>query len=109
MRVPLTIPEKDEPLLKFSLRTLTTSGQQQVDDLTGATVQWISKANEKATDASGTTISGSIVNPVTDPVAQIQISSAVTALAGMFFYKVVVTLNTRPLTYRYGPLIIAST
>jgi hypothetical protein len=109
MYAPLTIPEKDEPLLKFSLRTLLTNGQQQIDDLTGATVQWISKLNKLTSDASGTTISGSILNPSTDPVAQIQITAAVTQTAGLFYYKVVVTLNTHPLTYRHGPLTIAST
>jgi hypothetical protein len=105
----MTIPEKDEPVLRISLRTLTSEGVYQIDDLTGGTVQWISKANEKATDASGETISGTISNPATNPVAIIQITPAVTATAGTFFYKVVVTLNAHPLTYRFGPLTIAST
>jgi hypothetical protein len=109
MEKPYTIPEKDEPVLRVSLRTLIEGGVYQIDDLTGATVNWISKANKKAADASGVTIPGSIVNPITDPVAVIQITAPVTATAGDYYYKVVVTLNGHPLTYRYGQLTIAST
>ena len=109
MEAPLTIPEKDEPALEISLRTLVDGGKYRIDDLTGATVTWVSKATKKSTDASGTSIIGAITNPATDPVAVIQITSPVTATAGEFFYKIVVTLNGHPLTYRYGPLIIGST
>lgn len=109
MEAPLPIPEKDEPALEFELRTLIEGGKFRIDDLTGATVAWISKANKKVTDASGTTIVGAIQNPATDPVAVIQLTSPVTATAGEYFYKVIVTLNGHPLTYRYGPLIISST
>lgn len=109
MEAPLTIPEKDEPVLRVSLRTLVAGGVFQIDDLTGATVNWVSKANKKVTDASGVTIPGSIVNPATDPVAVIQITAPVTATAGDLYYKVVVTLNGHPLTYRHGQLTIAST
>jgi hypothetical protein len=109
MRAPMVIPEKDEPVLRVSLRTLKADGTYQIDDLTGGTVQWISKANEKVTDASGVTINGTITNPSTDPVAVIQIEDTVTGVAGSFFYKIVVMLNAHPLTYRYGPLTIAST
>ena|SRR5215218_7190459 len=109
MEAPITIPEKDEPALEISLRTLVDGGQFRVDDLTGATVTWVSKANKKVTDASGTSIIGVIQNPATDPLAVIQLTSPVTATAGEYFYKVIVTLNGHPLTYRYGPLIVTST
>lgn len=109
MEAPITIPEKDEPALEISLRTLVDGGQFRVDDLTGATVTWVSKASKKVTDASGTSIIGVIQNPATDPLAVIQLTSPVTATAGEYFYKVIVTLNGHPLTYRYGPLIVTST
>lgn len=109
MEAPYTIPEKDEPVIRVSLRTLLDGGRYQIDDLTGATVNWISKANKKVADASGITVPGTITNPATDPVAVIQLTPAVTATAGEFFYKIVVTLNGHPLTYRYGPLTVAST
>lgn len=109
MRAPLVIPEDDEPVLRISLRTLKSDGTYQIDDLTGGTVAFISKANEKATDASGVTINGTISNPATDPVAVIQIEDTVTGTAGNYFYKIVVTLNAHPLTYRFGPLTVAST
>lgn len=109
MESTLTIPEKDEPALEFELRTLIEGGKFRIDDLTGATVTWVSKANKKATDASGVTIVGAIQNPATDPVATIQLTNAVTNVAGIYYYKIVVTLNAHPLTYRYGPLVIDST
>jgi hypothetical protein len=109
MEAPLTIPEKNEPLLEFELRTLIDGGQFRIDDLTGATVQWISKATKKTPDASGIPIVGTITNPVTNPVAVIQITAPVTATAGDYVYRVDVTLNGHPLTYRYGQLTIAST
>ncbi len=109
MEAMLPIPEKDEPALEFELRTLIEGGKFRIDDMTGASVSWISKANKKATDASGTTIVGTIQNPATDPVAVIQLTNAVTNTPGIYYYKVVVTLNGHPLTYRYGPLVIDST
>lgn len=109
MESQLTIPEKDEPALEFELRTLIEGGKFRIDDLTGATITWISKASKKVTDASGVSIVGSIQNPATDPVGVIQLTSPVTATAGEYFYKVIVTLNGHPLTYRYGPLIVTST
>lgn len=109
MEAPLTIPEKDEPALEFELKTLIEGGKFRTDDLTGATIQWISKANKKVADNTGVSIVGVLQNPATDPVAVVQITSPVTATPGEYVYRLVVTLNGHPLTYRYGPLTIAST
>jgi hypothetical protein len=109
MKVALKIPEKDEPQLRISLRIIRPDGTYEIEDMTGATVAWVSKANERVADNTGQTIPGTIINQATDPVAIIQLSNVITNTAGSFFFKVVVTLNSHPRTFLYGPLTVTST
>ena len=109
MRAVITIPEDDQPLLTFSARVRNTDGTLSVIDLTGASMSWISKANEKVDDNTGQTITGVVLGAPTDGNFTVQLTSAVTASAGVYFYKVVVTKNSRPLTVQFGPLYVAST
>lgn len=92
---PLPIPEGDEPLLTF---TVAEGG------LTGASVKWVSKANEDTDDSAGVTISGSVTS---DTTFTIQVEDTSTgAGVGHTFYKVVVTKSGHPVTYQFGPLVI---
>jgi hypothetical protein len=93
--VPIRIPEADEPLLTF---VVPDGG------VTGSSTKWVSKADESATDASGVTITGSVVN---DTTFTIQLEDTVTGPAvGHKFYKVVVTKSAHPVTVQHGPLVI---
>lgn len=95
-QVPIRIPEGDEPLLTFDADS----------DLTGASVKWVSKANEGATDASGVTITGTVTSAA-NGIFTIQLEDTVTgAGVGHTFYKVVVTKSAHPVTVQYGPLVI---
>jgi len=94
-KVPLPIPEGDEPLLTF---TVVEGG------LTGATVKWIAKPNEDAADSAGDTINGAVVNDTTFTVQLEDTSTG--AGVGHRFYKVVVTKSGHPVTYQHGPLVI---
>jgi hypothetical protein len=105
-RIDIGIPELDEPLLTFSAVIRDQNGVDTPIDLTGASIAWVSKATSDATDASGTTIAGGIVNPATNGVFTVQITNTVTATTGRFFYKVVVTKSARPLTVQFGDLLV---
>lgn len=109
MRVPITIPEDDQPFLSFIASVRKADGTLEVMDLTGATISWVSKDTDEATDASGQTIAGIIVPPPENGTFTIQLTAVVTATPGIFFYKVVITKASKPLTIQYGPLIIDST
>jgi hypothetical protein len=94
--VPIKIPEGDEPLLTFDADS----------DITGATVQWVSKATADATDGSGVTIAGTITSAA-NGIFTIQLEDTVTGSGvGHTFYKVVVTQSSHPVTVQHGPLVI---
>lgn len=109
MKVPITIPEDDQPLLTFAAKVREPDGELTVMDLTGAAIVWVSKLDDTVTDASGQTIAGVVIPPATDGNFTVQLTSAVTAEPGMYFYKVVATKSSKPLTLQYGPLLIDST
>jgi hypothetical protein len=109
MRVPITIPEDDQPLLTFAAKVRNGDGTLSVMDLSGGTIAWVSKVTDATADASGQTIVGTVVGSPVDGVFTVQITAAVTAEPGIYFYKVVVTKSAKPLTIQYGPLIIDST
>jgi hypothetical protein len=94
-RKVISIPEGDQPLLTFDV----PSG-----GATGSTVSFIAKANEDTADgAAMATISGTVVN---DTQVTVQVSSAVTATKGTYWYKVILTKSSRPVTRQWGPLEI---
>lgn len=96
IEVPIVVPEGDEPLLEFDADT----------DLTGASVHWVSKANEDATDGSGVTIVGTVTS-ATGGIFVIQLEDTVTGPnIGHRVYRVVVTKNGHPVTVQQGPLVI---
>jgi hypothetical protein len=103
-RVPIKLVEGDEPLLTFFARR-TVDGAQTPINITGATVQFVKKADVYATDASGTTIAGVITNAANGEFT-VQITSAVTSAPGAYFYKAQVIQSAKPLTIRYGDLVI---
>jgi hypothetical protein len=94
--VPLPIPESDEPLLTF------VTGKS----LAGASIAFIAKSSKTASDASGVTIAG-VVTDEAAGIFTVQLEDTVTALAvGFGWYRIVVTIASHPVTYRYGPLVV---
>jgi hypothetical protein len=90
-RVPLELPEGDEPLWTFITE----------DVITGATVKLYIKDNEAASDPSGITGTVTGTNTCT---AQVTAASTSGKAGQVLFYRLVITLNSHPTTRQYGPL-----
>lgn len=112
--VTIRIPEGDRPLLRFySKEWIQSSGRwvKVAVDLTGATLQFLFKASVSVADNDGanTLITGNIVAPAINGEWTAQISTPVTASAGSYAYKAIVTRAGNPLTVQHGPLIVENT
>lgn len=106
--VPAAIPEGDQPLLELVARRFDGS----VLDLTDATVTWVSKPSPDMADASGVTISATVVDA---PAGRfdVQLTAPVTATPGTIFYKCKLEregqTGPRPFTFQHGPLVVVNT
>lgn len=110
MKAPLALQQGNEPLLPFRARTRLTDRTFQAIDLnTVAAIRFLAKASNKASDASATVLNGTPLEPLASGNFTVQITSAVTANAGVFFYRVEIIVAGHPSTLRYGDLIITST
>jgi hypothetical protein len=103
-KTPLVLVEGDEPLLTFFAKR-NVNGTEQPINITGMTCQFVKKADEYATDGSGTTIAGVITNAANGEWTA-QITSTITATAGRYWYKAQLIQSSKPLTIRYGELLI---
>jgi hypothetical protein len=110
MKQPLTLQQGNEPLLPFRATTrLTDRSYQAINLNTVSAIRFLAKASNKASDASATVINGTPLEPSAAGRFTVQISSAVTANAGVFFYRVEIMVAGHPLTLRYGPLTVVNT
>jgi hypothetical protein len=74
-----------------------------VYNATGGTATLIIKANAQATDASGTTVTGSLIGDATNGyIARFVVSSTVTATAGQRWYRAKVVVGGATATIAYG-------
>jgi hypothetical protein len=106
----LTLKEGDEPALVVSVRDTTDDGTLVAADLNGCTAKWISKPTRKHLDSEGIELIANVTGNPLNGVVTVQIDSAVTSVAGSYWYKLLIfDEQGHQSTARYGPLIVAST
>lgn len=112
--ITIRIPEGDLPLLRFYSKEWILSSGNWVKvsiDITGATLQFLFKANKDVADNDGanTVITGNGVAPLVNGEWTAQMTTPITLNPGTYAYKAKVIRSSNPLTVQHGALIVENT